>query len=581
MSKLNSLEIENVKGISNKSFNLNFFPNKPCILVAPNGFGKSSIACAFKSLKSNKLELKDDDFHTGIATLKPRLKIEVDSVYYEADSTKNELYSNFDYFVINSPIVAKAKKTNFGSFTTATASLSVDTIELVSTIPDKVEFKYSLSENKTWFGCNGKVLNSIERTILKDLEFVYFLSKKIDFSLFNKKTSFINPVNNIIVEINNINGTQQELKEQIADSILPKMILIQDLKNLAELIKTCSSKDEVDSYLDAIQLARVVQDSSFSKALSYAIYCRDRIFFDKLISAVNSTRHSLKAKEVKKTKAKNSKKKLIVEFPKVSSISNGQRDIISFVSQIQKAKNRFKKKLCILIIDEIFDYLDDANLVSFQYYITKLIEEFKEQGRTLYPVLLTHLDPNYFNHFCFNKHKMQINYLARDPSKVSSDYLCLVKNRDDDVIKDDLSKYFFHYHPDNKDLESDFLRLGIKKAWCQSKEFYNNIHDEVKNYLQGIKYDPIAVLFGLRIKIEESAYNQLPTCDRPEFITTHKTKRKLEFCAEKGINIDEINYLLGLIYNDDLHWRPNRDYITPLVSKLENITIKQMIRELY
>ncbi|ELV8755300.1 hypothetical protein QNE93_004220, partial [Vibrio vulnificus] len=152
MIKLNSLEIKNVKGLSNFSFTFNFFPNKPCVLVAPNGFGKSSLACAFKSLKSNKLDLKDDDFHNGDLSLLPELTVELNKVKYLADTNQNEIYGNVDYFVINNPIVAKAKQMKMGGFTRATASITVDTIELVATIPEKVMFDYSIKDNRAWFG---------------------------------------------------------------------------------------------------------------------------------------------------------------------------------------------------------------------------------------------------------------------------------------------------------------------------------------------------------------------------------------------------------------------------------------------
>ena len=46
---LNSISIHAIKGIQNKTFNLDLYPNKPSILVAPNGFGKSSFAIAFNS----------------------------------------------------------------------------------------------------------------------------------------------------------------------------------------------------------------------------------------------------------------------------------------------------------------------------------------------------------------------------------------------------------------------------------------------------------------------------------------------------------------------------------------------------
>ena len=178
MSKFNSLEIKNVKGLSNCSFIFNFFPNKPCILVAPNGYGKSSLACAFKSLKSNKLDLNDDDFHNGDLSLLPELTVEFDKVKYLADTTQNTIYGNFDYFVINNPIIAKATQMKMSGFTRATASITLDTIELVSTIPEKVMLDYSIQDNKAWFSSNGKVLSNIGNALVNKEEFIYLLSKK-------------------------------------------------------------------------------------------------------------------------------------------------------------------------------------------------------------------------------------------------------------------------------------------------------------------------------------------------------------------------------------------------------------------
>ncbi|WP_420553917.1 hypothetical protein [Neptuniibacter marinus] len=51
---IKKLIIENIKGFSSQSFELNIIPNKPSLLVAPNGFGKSSLAAAFLSLKQKK-----------------------------------------------------------------------------------------------------------------------------------------------------------------------------------------------------------------------------------------------------------------------------------------------------------------------------------------------------------------------------------------------------------------------------------------------------------------------------------------------------------------------------------------------
>ena len=47
---LKVIEIENIKGIGHKRFALDIWPNKPSLLVAPNGFGKSSFAVAINEM---------------------------------------------------------------------------------------------------------------------------------------------------------------------------------------------------------------------------------------------------------------------------------------------------------------------------------------------------------------------------------------------------------------------------------------------------------------------------------------------------------------------------------------------------
>lgn len=61
--KIKTIEITNVKGISNKTFVLDLLPNKPNLLVAPNGFGKSSFSIGFDSLKRVKIELDTKHYH--------------------------------------------------------------------------------------------------------------------------------------------------------------------------------------------------------------------------------------------------------------------------------------------------------------------------------------------------------------------------------------------------------------------------------------------------------------------------------------------------------------------------------------
>ena len=64
---INKIRIENVKGydVQGKDLNVNLDPTKINLCVAPNGFGKSSLATAFESLKKSRLEISEDNKHIG------------------------------------------------------------------------------------------------------------------------------------------------------------------------------------------------------------------------------------------------------------------------------------------------------------------------------------------------------------------------------------------------------------------------------------------------------------------------------------------------------------------------------------
>lgn len=574
MNKLTSISIQNIKGIDSKSFSLDLYPNKPSIFVAPNGYGKSSIACAFKSLNNNRIKLDEKDFHLRNESLLPKITLVIEDEIYEATDSLNTICKKFDVFVINSPVYAKSTNRKIGGFSTSSASLEVEPVVLIDTIPSKQDFCYSVSEFKKSFGNNGKILPS-PNELINNTEFLYRLKKQIDISAFDKERIYRNPMRKAIDQINTLNGTIEEIKHHISENLISSFRDIDPLKNLVDLVsKFCSTSDELDHYLLSYQIINLFKTPSFHEALSYKLYLKERKFFDELLGSVDSTRHKIKTQEI----SQKGKRSLMVKFPKADEISNGQRDIISFIAQIQKAKRKLSKQHCILVIDEIFDYLDDANLVSFQYYVTTIIEEFKEQKRCIYPLLLTHLDPGFFYHFCFNRHKLQIRYLAKKELEAKSLALNLVKHRDNPSIKDEVSRHHFHYHPNEKDLESEFKSLNIKESWGKSHEFYKEIEIERTNYISGHNnYDCIAVLLAVRILIEKNAYYKLEESKRQGFLDQHNTRNKLDYCEEEGVEIPEVHYLLGIVYNDVLHWKNNKDYETPIRSKLDNPTIKKMI----
>jgi hypothetical protein len=135
-------------------------------LVAPNGFGKSSFATAFKLLKKSKIELHKNDFHQENDDLLPSIEIsylddEGNLQVVRASDTTNGIDSAFDCFVINNQVFAKAKKNRIGGHVIASALLETPPIVLFSTIPEKSTFNYSVTGHRTSIGKNGKTFPNI------------------------------------------------------------------------------------------------------------------------------------------------------------------------------------------------------------------------------------------------------------------------------------------------------------------------------------------------------------------------------------------------------------------------------------
>lgn len=572
--KIQSITIENIKGIEKKVFNLDIIPNKPSVLVAPNGFGKSSLAIAFNSLNNNRINLDKDYYHEDNSNFTPKITLSFErdrtSSTLEADNSKNDIFKEFSCFVINSQLYARGIGSRFG---TATATMNIEDIVLVDKIPRKAFFNYKYNSFKKLFGNNSKILPNIEDDLLSNKMLIISLFEKRDFfhKAINTKnkgiiTTFINKINVLSPTIS---------KDKILENIGSDLSDLQKntyLKAIADIIKNYET-NEVSCYLSAIQFIWLYNDdrNGFKKVYEYYCYEVKREKIEGILSTFNSTWKNIEAKKVKE--------QLVVKFPLAKDISNGQRDVLSFVSMLFKAREKLTKSSNILIIDEVFDYLDNANLVAVQYYITKFIDEMKKEGKNIYPLILTHLDPSYFTTFAFKD--LKIYYLNQQQAQTSINFENLLKNRNKDSIKDDVSKYLLHYHTEEINKRDDFKNLGLKETWGEGNNFKNYIEGEVQKYLKDEDYDPFAVCCAVRVKIEENIYNKLKEEDKEQFLNTHRTREKIDFAENKGVSSPEIYYLLGIIYNNGMHWDDKRDNITPIVTTLTNLAIKQMIKEVF
>lgn len=577
---LKKIQIENVKGISNRTFELDILPNKPSLLVAPNGFGKSSFACAFVSLQNNKISVQDDHLHQNNQELEARLLIEYQDQAgivhsLKADSTSNTISEHFSWFVINNQIKAKGTGRNFGGRTTVSADITIEPVILIDTIPEQNNFSYSYTNQKANFGKNGKILPNIS-DYFKNFKFIKALG---DYYNALDRISLVgnqNLITEIISDINGQSGTADNINRWIKENKIQQLSAIEPLNILAQYIMqfNIGVQELTQSFLTAIQIHYEYQRNKqqFKKAIKYSNYRLEKTEYEVMLSAFNTSWCNISPKE--------SRSKLIVEFPKANKISNGQRDVITFITLLFKAQKKLKGPNSILIIDEVFDYLDDANLVAVQYYITKLIKKFKDEGRRLYPLILTHLNPFYFKNFAFNNQK--VYFLDRKDIQSEAAMIKLLRKRNEAAIKDDVSKFLLHYNPEEISKRIEFQILELRETWGESDNFYNFINGEALKYIsESVEFDPLAVCCAVRVAVEKYSYQQLVSEEsKQKFITTFKTRDKLGYAEEVGAIIPEYFYLLGVIYNEGMHWKEGQDNISPIAAKLENQTIRYLIKQI-
>lgn len=572
--------IDNIKGIGHLELTQPLLPNRPNVLVAPNGFGKSSLSIAFQKVSEGNITLKPEEFYMNDTNNFPTLDLELtDGSRIKADNSSNTILGQFSVHVINNQLEPKATAQHFGKVVTAKASLSIKPTSIIRRIPKKVSFDYKITDMKQLFGQNSKVLFDISR-IYGNIVYIYQIEKGIDFHVFDLK-----PYNIAIkAAINTINQMPGTTTANIIKSIAQNNFLfnlgVPEYAALCANIKSVLNlTDDTDAFLAGWQFINVRKKmrGNYKKAVAYGEYLRKKAEVDVTLDHLNPVKNRF---YIQSSEHKGS---LIVNWPKANQISNGERDIMVFIAQLLECEYQSSKN-CILIIDEFFDYLDDANLIAFQYYVSNLINKFIHSKRLIFPILLTHLEPNYLKHFYFNDKKLNVCYLKETKAKISKEMVKIVKNREKQLVKDELDSYYFHYNPNGKniDVTKKFIEVGLNKDWGTPIAFRKKVDRETRTYcLQpNNKFDPLAVCFSIRIQIEELVYNQLNENDQKEFIDTHGTMEKLKFAQTKGVSVPETYFLLGIIYNHPLH-NTDEDMSRPLGMKLDNIVIKKMIENLW
>lgn len=116
-------------------------PNKPSVIVAPNGSGKSSFAFAFQWLNRLRMKLNKDDAYMGDENNKPSMTIETlePDLTLTADENRNDIGKQFGIYVINSSLTAVSPGVVRSGFSMGKAHLSVPEVIMIDSVPNNTQ----------------------------------------------------------------------------------------------------------------------------------------------------------------------------------------------------------------------------------------------------------------------------------------------------------------------------------------------------------------------------------------------------------------------------------------------------------
>lgn len=581
---ITNIKIENIKGfgITDNNFDLEIKPQQVNILVAPNGFGKSSITTAFSSLIRGKIKVEENNMHKKDNTLVPSLSITLDNIKLVATSTTNTISKEITCFTINNRIKVQTISKTFSGFSTTEGFLSIDPIVIFDSIPKKISGLYKYSDIKANFGVNGKILPNLSdlfshNIFLDHIQYGFEYLEKFE----AKKRS--NLIDKIKINIRQLTGNREEIIAKTTDAFFSDIENDSFYRDFGELFKDVTSLSAFERFSLFYQIRYLFRSKKedLLKASQRANYDIFKEKFNNNIQHLNTTWKNITSKE--------NKGLLIVEFPHVDEISNGQRDVLTFIVQLIKFKSALKNgKKYLLIIDEVFDYLDDANVIAAQYYLSTLL---KDSSHTIYPIIFTHLDPKHFRNYIFKPSLINIQYLKKvdavgtDEMKTFISYRenLNTKNSTQKSLYDDLSKYFFHYNPNTIDRSADIQpKANLKETWAKGTNLKQFVIQELNKYInQNHTYDPYAVSLGIRYRLEKLIYDKLNNNnEKSEFINTHTTDKKLKYAEDHSVIIPDSYYYLSAIHNEADHLKcPNDE--KACVYKLNHPVIMNIIKELF
>lgn len=202
----------------------------------------------------------------------------------------------------------------------------------------------------------------------------------------------------------------------------------------------------------------------------------------------------------------------------------------------------------------------------------------------VYVLVLSHLEPKDLQGL--GRHRTHRTIYLADKTYLNETMKKIIENRDnsDWDWKNDIDKYFLHYHPECRDITQKFKEKKLEEELGKSHGFYLFLKkewgklkgkEESKNEEES-KYDPFAVCAHLRITIEKRIYDKLAECKKGEFLDKHGTLKKIEYASENGVDVEDLWLLLAPIYNQALHPK-DVGKAEHIKRKLNNTMIKEVM----
>ena len=581
MARITGISCTHVKGIEHLDIHCDFYPNKPNFLVAPNGSGKSSLATAFASLNSKRLKVQDTDRYNAEDWDDARLSVTFDNgETYRADAATNEMAGEIDVQVVRSGLYANMTNRRVGPRVLSQTKMSVEQCVLYEKAPKKASLGYSVTKERAKYAAEiGKGMTNLAE-LFGSLE---FLSELLELgTAFNTTAGkrYAATINDFFKDI--IPPVAGKDPAEAEARALESIATVKPLAAIKELIDTwLPDRGDVQGYLDAIQVNRFIEGKrpAIKDVCSYLRYCEVRHDVNEMLGALNRTRGEVVAHVEKGS--------LVVDFPDWADASNGEIDVLQLCSALFRARVKLgEKEKSLLVIDEVFDYLDDANLLVAQHLLLEMMGQFKKGGKSLYVVILTHLSPVYFKSYRFKK--FHTSYIESAQGAVEVGFLSkLLRDRnrcqkEQPGIYAEVSSHYLHFSTVDtisNDAVSYIVSRGVPPELGESKPFREWMVARLAEYLDGGDVPVPEICCGIRIAVEWLCYDCLLTsADKDEYLKIDKgTERRLDFAEEHGVEVPESFHLLGSIYNSCMHLTGAPGELELVRRQLNNKIVRHMI----